>query len=123
MGWLLMLWIIWVALRAIHQGIRRASEPYLRGLLCATFAAAVGFLVCMSGINAFYHISLQVFFWGLVGFGLCLGTHVAGNRNGFFVIWRFGDERPRPAARRSPRRGTSEGQLGLDPSGQAGLAD
>jgi hypothetical protein len=125
LGWLSMMWIFWVALRAIYQGIRRASNPYQRGLLCAIFASAVGFLISMSGINVFYHISLQVFFWGLVGLGLCLGAHVAGKRSGFLTIWRFGDERPRPLVGRSARREASAaaGTLGLGPTHEAGLAD
>jgi hypothetical protein len=124
LGWLSMMWIFWVALRAIYQGIRRASDPYQRGLLCAIFASAVGFLISMSGINVFYHISLQVFFWGLVGLGLCLGAHVAGKRS-FLTIWRFGDERPRPIVGRSaqPEAGAAAGTLGLGPTHEAGLAD
>jgi lipopolysaccharide/colanic/teichoic acid biosynthesis glycosyltransferase len=124
LGWLSMMWIFWVALRAICQGIRRASDPYQRGLLCAIFASAVGFLISMSGINVFYHISLQVFFWGLVGLGLCLGAHVAGKRSGFLTIWRFGNERP--IVGRSARReaaSAAAGSVGLGPTHEAGLAD
>jgi hypothetical protein len=84
----------------------------------------VGFLISMSGINVFYHISLQVFFWGLVGLGLCLGAHVAGRRSGFLTIWRFGNERP--IVGRSARRdaaGAAAGSVGLGPTHETSLAD
>ncbi|HEV8441085.1 MAG TPA: sugar transferase [Methylomirabilota bacterium] len=123
LGWAVMMWIIWVALRAIYQGTRRASDPYQRSLLCAIFASAIGFLISMSGINVFYQIPLQVFFWGLLGLGLGLGMHVAGKRSRV-VIWRFGDERPRPVVRRAhPRHPRHRGPLTLDPSHGPGLAD
>src|SRR5262249_26888856 len=119
--WLVMMSILWVALRVIYQGTRRATDPYERALLCAIFASAIGFLISMSGINVFYQLSLQVLFWGLLGLGLCLGTHVAGTRARFFTIWRFGHERPRPVSTRSRR--PRHRRLALDPSHGSGLAD
>jgi hypothetical protein len=62
-----------------------------------------------------------VFFWGLVGLGLCLGTYVAGNRSGFLTIWRFGDERPRPVSGRTGRRAAPGGAGTL--THEAGVAD
>ena len=96
LGWLAMLGILAVALHGIRQGIRRARDPYQRSLMCAIFASAVGFLISMSGVNVFFQISLQVFFWGLIGLGLGLAARVAGNGGRLINIWRFGDERPRP---------------------------
>ena len=104
-GALLMLSIIAVALRAIQQGARRATDPYQRSLLWGIFASGIGSLISMSGVNVFFQISLQVFFWGLIGLGLAVATHLVGVRS-FVTIWRFGDERPRlgdPARRREPR--------------------
>ena len=93
LGWLAMLAILAVALRGIQQGIRRARDPYERSLMCAIFASAVGFLISMSGVNVFFQISLQVFFWGLIGLGLGVAARVAGNGGRLVNIWRFGDER------------------------------
>jgi lipopolysaccharide/colanic/teichoic acid biosynthesis glycosyltransferase len=115
-GALLMLSIVWVALRAVLQGARRATDPYRRSLLWAIFASGVGFLISMSGVNVFFQISLQVLFWGLIGLGLAVVTHQVGAR-GFVTVWRFGDERARLAERRrgGPRR---RERLSLDPTHQ-----
>ena len=116
-----MLSIICVALWAIRQGARRAADPFQRSLLWSVFASGIGFLISMSGVNVFFQISLQVLFWGLVGLGLGVVTHVVGARS-FVTVWRFGDERPRPAERRA-RAGRREPRLALDPSHQTGVAD
>jgi hypothetical protein len=123
LGWLLMLSILGVALRAIYQGLRRARDPYYRSLLSAIFASAVAFLISMSGVNVLFQISLQVFFWGMIGLGLGLASRVSGNRGRLVTIWRFGDERPRPARRSARVRERRSGPAILDPSPGAGVAD
>jgi lipopolysaccharide/colanic/teichoic acid biosynthesis glycosyltransferase len=100
LGWLAMLAILAVALRGIQLGIRRARDAYERSLMCAIFASAVGFVISMSGVNVFFQISLQVFFWGLIGLGLGVAARVVGNGGRLVSIWRFGDERPRPVRTR-----------------------
>lgn len=123
-GWLAMLWIIGVALKTIHEGTRRATDPYHRSLLCGIFASAVGFLITMDGINVFYQVSLQVLFWGLIGLGLCIGMHVTGGRPAFVTIWRFGDETPRSAERAVRRRQTAlPRRLSLDSRSEVGLIE
>src|SRR5262249_15971070 len=94
LGWLFMLAILAAALRTIHQGMRRATHPYQRSLLCAIFASGIGVLISMSGVNVFFQISLQVFFWGMIGLGLGLATRVGGNRGRLVAIWRFRGRRP-----------------------------
>jgi hypothetical protein len=101
LGWLLMLWIIGAALSVIYQGARRMVEPYQRSLLWAIFASVLGFLISMNWFDAFLHLPLQILFWGLVGLGLGVVTHAGGRRSSFYTIWRFGDERPRPARQRA----------------------
>ena len=119
LGWVAMLTILGVAVRFLYQGIRRARDPYLRSLLCAIFASAAGFLISMSGVNVFFHISLQVFFWGLVGIGLGLAARITGAGGRLVSIWRFGDERPRPVRRREAPAAALE----LDASPGARSAD
>ena len=94
LGWAAMLTILGAALRAVYQAIARAREAYQRSLLCAIFASQVGSLISMTGVNVFFQISLQVFFWGLMGLGLGLAARTTGG--GPVNIWRFGDERVRP---------------------------
>jgi lipopolysaccharide/colanic/teichoic acid biosynthesis glycosyltransferase len=115
-GWLLMLWILGEALRVIYRGARQAKDAYHRSLLWAIFSSAVGFLISMSGFDVFLQIPLQVFFWGLVGLGLGMVTHVVTRRSPFFTIWRFGEERPRPERRRPLQERASPGRPELDPS-------
>jgi hypothetical protein len=94
LGWLAMLAILGAALRGIGRAIRKARDTHQRSLLSAIFASGVGFLISMSGVNVFFQIPLQVFFWGLMGIGLGIAARVAGNGSSVVSIWRFGDERP-----------------------------
>ncbi len=123
LGWLLMLTIIGSALRFIYLGARRVVDPYVRSLLWAIFSSGLGFLISMSGFNAFYQISLQLLFWGLLGLGLGLVIQVAGARRARFTVWRFGDERPRKVKRRAGARGHQPGRFSLDPAHGPGLGD
>ena len=121
MGWLTMLGIIAIALRLIYQGARRAADPYVRSLTWAIFSSGLGFLISMSGFHAFYQISLQVLFWGMLGLGLGMVIQLTGARRARFTVWRFGDERPRRTKRKARVR--HHGRFALDPSHGAGLAD
>ena len=123
LGWLAMLAILAVALRGIQLGIRRARDPYERSLMCAIFASAVGFLISMSGVNVFFQISLQVFFWGLIGLGLGVAARVVGNGGRLVNIWRFGDERPRPVRTRVSLDADASGSFQLDSSRPASAGD
>jgi lipopolysaccharide/colanic/teichoic acid biosynthesis glycosyltransferase len=123
LGWLLMLAIIGTALKLIHFGARHAADPYVRSLMWAIFSSGLGFLISMSGFNAFYQISLQLLFWGLLGLGLGLAIQMSGARRAKFTIWRFGDERPRKVKRRARSRGHHPGRFALDPAHGPGLAD
>jgi len=119
LGWLLMLSILALALRGVHEGMCRARDPYQRSLLCAIFASGVGFLITMTGVNVFFQISLQVFFWGLIGLGLGMAIRVSGTGGRLVNIWRFGDETPRPVRTPARAEGGPDGVLALDPSSHA----
>jgi hypothetical protein len=41
--------------------------------------------------NVFFHLTIQVLFWGLVAIGLTTILRFGGFRPGFVKIWRFGD--------------------------------
>jgi lipopolysaccharide/colanic/teichoic acid biosynthesis glycosyltransferase len=90
LGWAAMMWVIGAALLAIGRGSQQVADPHLGRLLWAILSSGVGFVVSMSGFNAFYSPVIQMFFWGLLGFGMAIVTHRAGRRPAFNVIWRFG---------------------------------
>jgi hypothetical protein len=89
-GWFLIMWIIGAALGAIYRGSSAVQEPRLALTLWAILSSGLGFVVSMGNFNAFYNPSVQVLFWGLLGIGMAIVTHLNGRRPGFNVIWRFG---------------------------------
>lgn len=100
LGWLFLMWIVGATLRTLLWGARHATDSYQRTLLWAIFASLIGFLISMSGLDAFSYLPLQVLFWSMVGLGLGIVTHQVSKRSPFYVIWRFGDDRPQGERRR-----------------------
>jgi len=90
LGWAVMMWVIGAALVAIYRGSRAVSDPRLGLTLWAIFASGLGFLISMGNFNALYHPPIQVLFWGLLGVGLAIVTHLNVRRPRFNVIYRFG---------------------------------
>src|SRR5207247_9862917 len=89
-GWARMMWAIGAALAAIYQGSRRVQGERLALVLWAIFSSGLGFLVSMANFNAFYNPPVQILFWGLLGIGMAIVTHLNGKRPAFNVIYRFG---------------------------------
>jgi lipopolysaccharide/colanic/teichoic acid biosynthesis glycosyltransferase len=88
-------WLVWAGVvvavvRRLLRAHRRARTDAQRTQLWAILSSLAGFLVAMTGLNAFHHLSLQVYFWSLIGIGLGTANQIerAGGRN---LIWRFGD--------------------------------
>jgi hypothetical protein len=102
LGWFFLLWIVSATLRTLFWGARHATDSYQRTLLWAIFASLLGFLISMSGLDAFFYLPLQVLFWSMAGLGLGIVTHQVSKRSPFYVVWRFGDDRPQTARRRTP---------------------
>jgi hypothetical protein len=90
LGWATMMWVIGAALAAIFRGSRTVDDERLSLMLWAIFSSGIGFLLSMSNFNAFYNPTIQVTFWGLLGIGLGLATHLGERRPTFNVIYRFG---------------------------------
>ena len=44
----------------------------------------------MNAMNVFHDLTLQIFFWSLIGIGLGIVVHLNGPRR-HNLIWRFGD--------------------------------
>jgi lipopolysaccharide/colanic/teichoic acid biosynthesis glycosyltransferase len=89
-GWALMMWVIVAALYRMYLGASRMPDERMRLTLWAIFSSGVGFLVSMANFNAFYVPSMQVMFWGLLGVGTAIETHMAGRRPAYNVVYRFG---------------------------------
>jgi len=89
-GWALMMWVIGAALAGIARGSVGVRDKRLALVLWAIFSSGLGFLVSMSNFNAFYNPTIQILFWGLLGIGMAIVTHLNGRRPTFNVIYRFG---------------------------------
>jgi len=90
-GWMLMLWIFAAALVALYRGYDRIHDPHMRRIVWAIFSSMVGFLCSMTDANVFFNVTIQIFFWGMVGVGMGIITHLNGRRPTFHVLWRFGE--------------------------------
>ncbi len=90
-GWVLMLWIIAAALVALYRGFHRIHDPHMRRIVWAIFSSMLGFVFSMTDANVFFNVTIQIFFWGMVGVGMGIITHLSGRRATFRVLWRFGE--------------------------------
>ena len=87
-GWLIIIWLILSAVWAMKQAHDRTKDERLKSTLWAIISSVLGFLVSMNGMNTFHNLTLQVFFWSLIGIGLGIVTHLSGQRRRN-LIWRF----------------------------------
>jgi lipopolysaccharide/colanic/teichoic acid biosynthesis glycosyltransferase len=90
-GWGLMLWIVAATLVALYRGYDRIREPHMKRIVWAIFSSIIGLLLSMIDFNVFFNVTIQIFFWGMVGVGIGIITHLNGRRPGFYVLWRFGE--------------------------------
>lgn len=90
-GWGLMLWIVAATLVALYRGYDRIREPHMKRIVWAIFSSMCGLLLSMADFNVFFNVTIQIFFWGMVGVGLGIITHLNGRRAAFHVLWRFGE--------------------------------
>lgn len=89
-GWCIIIWLILSALWAMKQTHKRTKDEQLKTTLWAIMSSIVGFLISMNAMNVFHNLTLQIFFWSLVGIGLGIVVHLNGQRRSN-LIWRFGD--------------------------------
>ena len=90
-GWALMMWIFGATLVALYRGYDRIHDPHMKRIVWAIFSSMVGVIVSMADANVFFSVTIQIFFWGMVGVGLGIITHLNGRRPTFRVLWRFGE--------------------------------
>jgi lipopolysaccharide/colanic/teichoic acid biosynthesis glycosyltransferase len=89
-AFLVMMWLIGAVVRRMKKAYDRLTDPREKILLWAILSCIPGLLVSMSGMNVFHDLTLQVFFWSLVGIGLSIANHAPQQRTRD-LIWRFGD--------------------------------
>jgi hypothetical protein len=74
----------------MRQVYARAKDEQLKLILWAIISSLLGFLISMNAMNVFHNLTLQIFFWSLIGIGLGIVVHLNGHRRSN-LIWRFGD--------------------------------
>jgi lipopolysaccharide/colanic/teichoic acid biosynthesis glycosyltransferase len=89
-GWAVIMWLICSALWAMKQACRKTQDEQLQSILRAIISSVLGFLISMNAMNVFHDLTLQIFFWSLIGIGLGIVVHLNGSRR-HNLIWRFGD--------------------------------
>jgi di/tricarboxylate transporter len=90
LGWIVIVWLILAAVRAMTHAHRRTKDRQLKSILWAIISSLLGFLVSMNAMNVFHNLTLQIFFWSLIGIGLGIVVHLNGIKRSN-LIWRFGD--------------------------------
>lgn len=89
-GWCVIVWFIFSALWTMKQTHERTKDERLKSILWAIISSLLGFLISMNVMNVFHNLTLQIFFWSLIGIGLGIVVHLNGYRRSN-LIWRFGD--------------------------------
>lgn len=90
LGWLTMLWILVTALVVLYRGYREVRDPGLRKLLWALFCSVAGFLITLQRFHAFEDLTLQVFFWGLLGIGIGAAVRLGPRRRDYAIVLKLG---------------------------------
>ena len=89
-GWLIIMWLILSSFWAMKKAHDRTKDERLKTTLWAIMSSILGFLVSMNGMNTFHKLSIQIFFWSLLGIGLWITIQLNGHER-YNLIWRFGD--------------------------------
>jgi hypothetical protein len=82
------MWLIFSSLWAMKQAHDRTKDQRPKYTLWAIISSILGFLISMNGMNTFHNLTLQIFFWSLIGIGLGIVIHLNGHRR-HNLIWRF----------------------------------
>jgi hypothetical protein len=89
-GWFIMIWLIVSSLWAMRRAHEKSKDESSKTMLWAIISSVLGFLVSMNGMNTFHNLTIQVFFWSLIGIGLALAIQLNGQLR-HNLVWRFGD--------------------------------
>ena len=91
LGGAAMLWVVGAALGSIYRAYREVADEEIRSILWAVFCSILGFLISLAGFNAFSDLTLQVLFWGTIGIGLGVATHLSGRRKEHLIDLKLGN--------------------------------
>jgi lipopolysaccharide/colanic/teichoic acid biosynthesis glycosyltransferase len=89
-GWLALCWVLASALTALFRAQREVRDPALGALLWAVFCSVVGFVITLQSFSAFENLTLQVFFWGVLGIGVGAAVRFGGRRRNYAVVVKLG---------------------------------
>ncbi len=90
LGWFAVLWVFYAALASLLRAQRDLADPELRALLWAIFCSVVGFLITLQSFSAFENLTLQVFFWGVLGIGVGAAVRFGARRREYAVVVKLG---------------------------------
>jgi lipopolysaccharide/colanic/teichoic acid biosynthesis glycosyltransferase len=90
LGGAAMLWVVGAALSSIYRAYKEVADDEIRSILWAVFCSVLGFLISLAGFNAFSDLTLQVLFWGTIGIGLGVVTHLTGKRRELLIDLKLG---------------------------------
>jgi lipopolysaccharide/colanic/teichoic acid biosynthesis glycosyltransferase len=90
LGWLAILWVLVTALVVLYRSHREVRDPKLQALLWAVFCSVTGFVVTLQGFSAFENLTLQVFFWGLLGIGIATAVRFGPRRRDYAIVLKLG---------------------------------
>jgi hypothetical protein len=89
-GWLAVLWVFGTAIVVLARAQRELAEPRLQALLWAILCSVVGFLITLQSFSAFENLTLQVFFWGVLGIGVGAAVRFGTRRRDYAVVVKLG---------------------------------
>jgi hypothetical protein len=90
LGWLAVCWVLVTALIALFRAQRDVRDESLRALLWAVFCSVVGFVITLQSFSAFENLTLQVFFWGVLGIGVGAAVRFGVRRRNYAVVVKLG---------------------------------
>ncbi len=90
LGWLAIVWVLITALVVLFRAHREIGDPKLRALVWAVFCSVAGFMMTLQGFNAFENLTLQVFFWGLLGIGIATAIRFGPRRREYAIVLKLG---------------------------------
>ena len=90
LGWLGLLWVLATALVSLYRAHRDVSDPRLQALLWAVFCSVVGFVITLQSFSAFENLTLQVFFWGVLGIGIGAAVRFGARQRDYAVVVKLG---------------------------------